>query len=124
MSAPSDPIEIRSIVIDLSPSVIHPRGWIDYRMLLDSKALDKPVCAGQNIILRVEGSYPADSPRGFANLLRDALSQTTPQSGIAWRLNDRARRGLFRRPGYSRDDVGMLTCMIEGVLWDIEKDLS
>lgn len=120
MSASSDPIEIRSIVIDIQPSASHPHGWIDFRMLLDSKPLDVPVKPGQNRLLRIEGSCSAHTPGGLASLLEQPLSDNAPQIGIGWRLNDRARRGFFRRPGYTRETVEAFEAGIEGLLCDIE----
>jgi len=124
MRASSDPIEIRASVVDIQPSASHPRGWIDFRILLDSKPLDVPVSPGQNQLLRIDGSCSAHAPGRLANLLEQTLSENAPQIGIGWRLNDRARRGFFRRPGYTRQTVEAFEAGIEGLLCDIEAALA
>lgn len=123
MPASSDGIDIRAISIKLSPAAQRPRGWIDFTMFLDSKPLDRPVGPGMNRALRIDGSFHAKSPAGLADILHDALGRNRPDLGIGWRLEDAARRGLWRRPGYSREDVEALEAKIECVLADAEAAL-
>lgn len=124
MAEPHDPIDIRAVSIDLTPSAQRPRGWIDFTLMLDSKPLGAPVRPGQNRALRIEGSFLAKTPASLAQVLEGALARHRPEAGISWRLNDNARRGLWRRPGYSREDVDALEAKIEGVICDTEAGLQ
>lgn len=124
MAASHDPIEVRAVAIDLSPAVRGPRGWIDFRIILDSKPLGVPVRPGQNRALKIMGSFSAKAPASLAQVLKDALERHHPEMGISWRLTDTARRRLWNRPGYSREDVAALEAKIEGVICDTEAALA